>query len=167
MTIYLMRWYSEFGRGGSYETFNKKSFDRGFNTCVGCLFLIRLCNKKETTQPETEPAPAEVKAEDQTKSAPPTPPKGQQTTPPSSSPPPKPPEASQPPAQRSTEIVLAFVNLRQGPAMDSKIISVLKKGTKLTVLEEKAGWLRVRLEDGTEGWVGKAMTSEGSQPKSP
>jgi uncharacterized protein YgiM (DUF1202 family) len=50
--------------------------------------------------------------------------------------------------------------------MDSKIISVLKKGTKLTVLEEKAGWLRVRLDDGKEGWVGKAMTSEGAQPKS-
>jgi uncharacterized protein YgiM (DUF1202 family) len=51
--------------------------------------------------------------------------------------------------------------------MDSKIISVLKKGTKLTVLEEKAGWLRVRLGDGTEGWVAKAMTAEGTQPKSP
>jgi hypothetical protein len=45
-----------------------------------------------------------------------------------SSPPPKSSEASQPPAQRSTEIVLAFVNLREGPSMDSKIISVLKKG---------------------------------------
>jgi type IV secretory pathway VirB10-like protein len=132
------------------------------------FFLFGCATKKETTQPDTKPAPAEVKTEDQTKSGPPAPPKGQQTTPPSPSPPPrKTPEASQPPAQRSTEIVLAFVNLRQGPAMDSKIISVLKKGTKLTVLEEKAGWLRVRLEDGTEGWVGKAMTSEGSPPKSP
>lgn len=51
--------------------------------------------------------------------------------------------------------------------MDSKIIKVLKKGTKLTVLQEKGGWLRIQLEDGTEGWVGKTMTSEGSQPKSP
>lgn len=51
--------------------------------------------------------------------------------------------------------------------MDSKIIKVLKKGTKVTVLQEKAGWLRVQLEDGTEGWVGKAMTTEGAQPKSP
>jgi N-acetylmuramoyl-L-alanine amidase len=56
------------------------------------------------------------------------------------------------------------VNLRQGPSIDSKIITVLKKGTKLTVLEEKKGWLHVRLEDGTEGWVGKSMTSEGTQP---
>jgi uncharacterized protein YgiM (DUF1202 family) len=131
------------------------------------FFLFGCATKKETTQPDTKPAPAEIKTEDQTKSAPPEPPRGQQTTPPSSSPPPpKTPEVSQSPAQRMTEIVLASVNLREGPSMDSKIISVLKKGAKLIVLEEKAGWLRVRLEDGKEGWVGKAMTSEGVQPKS-
>jgi uncharacterized protein YgiM (DUF1202 family) len=51
--------------------------------------------------------------------------------------------------------------------MDSKIINVSEKGTKLTVLEEKAGWLPVRLEDGTGGWVGKIMTSEGANPRRP
>jgi SH3-like domain-containing protein len=71
------------------------------------------------------------------------------------------------PAQRTTEIALALVNLRQGPSMDSKIIKVLKKGTKLMVLQEKGGWLRVQLEDGTEGWVGRSMTSEGSRLKNP
>ena len=122
---------------------------------VAVFFLFGCATQKETTQPDTKPAPADS-------------PKPQQTSPPPSSPSPsKPTEVSQPTAQRTTEIVLPFVNLRQGPSMDSKIISVLKKGTKLTVLEEKAGWLRVRLEDGTEGWVGKAMTTEGTQPKSP
>ena len=134
---------------------------------VAVFFLFGCATKKETTQPDTKSAPAEVKTEDQTKSAPAPSPKGQQTTPPSSPPPSKPPEVSQPPAPRTTEIALAFVNLRQGPSMNDKIISVLKKGTKLTVLEEKAGWLRVRLEGGTEGWVAKAMTTEGTQPKSP
>jgi uncharacterized protein YgiM (DUF1202 family) len=131
---------------------------------VAVFFLFGCATQKETTQPDTKSAPAE----DQTKSAPVPSPKAQQTSPPPSSPSPsKPTEVSQPPAQRTTEIVLAFVNLRQGPSMDSKIISVLKKGTKLIVLEEKAGWLRVRLGDGTEGWVAKAMTAEGTQPKSP
>jgi uncharacterized protein YgiM (DUF1202 family) len=74
---------------------------------------------------------------------------------------------SQPAAQRTTETVPSFVNLRQGPSMDFKVIKVLKKGTKLTVLQEKGGWLRIQLDDGTEGWVGKAMTSEATQPKSP
>ncbi len=122
---------------------------------VAVFFLFGCATKKETTQPDTKPAPADS-------------PKPQQTSPPPSSPSPsKPTEVSQPTAQRTTEIVLPFVNLRQGPSMDSKIISVLKKGTKLTVLEEKAGWLRVRLGDGTEGWVAKTMTAEGTQPKSP
>ncbi len=122
---------------------------------VAVFFLFGCATQKETTQPDTKPAPADS-------------PKPQQTSPPPSSPSPsKPTEVSQPTAQRTTEIVLPFVNLRQGPSMDSKIISVLKKGTKLTVLEEKAGWLRVRLGDGTEGWVAKAMTAEGTQPKSP
>jgi hypothetical protein len=122
---------------------------------VAVFFLFGCATQKETTQPDTKPAPADS-------------PKPQQTSPPLSSPSPsKPTEVSQPTAQRTTEIVLPFVNLRQGPSMDSKIISVLKKGTKLTVLEEKAGWLRVRLGDGTEGWVAKAMTAEGTQPKSP
>ena len=122
---------------------------------VAVFFLFGCATQKETTQPDTKPAPADS-------------PKPQQTSPPPSSPSPsKPTEVSQPTAQRTTEIVLPFVNLRQGPSMDSKIISVLKKGTKVTVLEEKAGWLRVRLGDGTEGWVAKAMTTEGTQPKSP
>ena len=122
---------------------------------VAVFFLFGCATQKETTQPDTKPAPADS-------------PKPQQTSPPPPSPSPsKPTEVSQPTAQRTTEIVLPFVNLRQGPSMDSKIISVLKKGTKLTVLEEKAGWLRVRLGDGTEGWVAKAMTTEGTQPKSP
>jgi uncharacterized protein YgiM (DUF1202 family) len=132
------------------------------------FFLFGCATQKETAQPDTKPAPAEVKTEDQTKPAPAAPAKGQETiSPPSSPSPSKPPEVSQPPAARTTEIALAFVNFRQGPSMDSKIINVLKKGTRLTVLEEKAGWLRVRLEDGTEGWVAKAMTTEGAQPKKP
>ena len=133
---------------------------------VAVFSLLGCATQKETTQPDTKPAPTEIKTEDQTKSAPASSPK-EQPTPPPFPPPSKAPEVSQPPAQRTTEIVLAFVNLRQGPSMNDTIIRVLKKGTKLIVLEEKAGWLRVRLEDGTEGWVGKAMTGEGTQPKSP
>jgi uncharacterized protein YgiM (DUF1202 family) len=139
---------------------------------VAVFFLFHCATKKEATQPsgaaeQTKPA-SEPSTQAQESTPPPSSPtKTTTTTSPPSSPPPQTPEASQLPAQRTTEIVLALVNFRQGPSMDSKIISVLRKGTKLTVLEEKAGWLRVRLENGTEGWVGKAMTSEGAKPKSP
>jgi SH3-like domain-containing protein len=36
----------------------------------------------------------------------------------------------------------------------------IEKGTGLSVLEEKGPWIRIRLEDGREGWIGKATTSE-------
>ncbi len=137
---------------------------------VTVFFLFGCASKsKTTTQPEGTAEQQKPASEPSTKETPPPPPvkATTATTPPPSSPPPKTSEVSQPAAQRTAEIVPSFVNLRQGPSMDSKIIRVLKKGTKLTVLQEKAGWLRIQLEDGTEGWVGKAMTTEGVQPKNP
>ena len=137
---------------------------------VTVFFLFGCASKSKTTQPEgtaEQQKPASEPSTQEKTSPPPSAKPTTATTSPPSSPPPKTPEVSQPTAQHTTEIVPSFVNLRQGPSMDSKIIKVLKKGTKLTVLQEKAGWLRIQLEDGTEGWVGKAMTSEGAQPKSP
>jgi curli biogenesis system outer membrane secretion channel CsgG len=52
------------------------------------------------------------------------------------------------------------VSLREGPGTEFKSLSEIVKGTPLAVLEEKGNWLRVSLEDGREGWVGKATTSE-------
>ena len=135
---------------------------------VTVFFLSGCASKSKTTQPEGTAEQQKPASEPSTQETTP-PPSGKTTTAPPSqpaSPPPKAPEVSQPTAQRTAEIVPSFVNLRQGPSMDSKIIKVWKKGTKLTVLQEKAGWLRAQLEDGTEGWVGKAMTSEGAQPRS-
>jgi uncharacterized protein YgiM (DUF1202 family) len=134
--------------------------------------LFGCATKGKTTQPEGTAEQAKPASEPAGKApestlSPPPPAKTTPTPPPSSPPPSKPSEVSQPSGQRTTEIVLAFVNLRQEPSMEGKIIRVLKKGTRLIILEEKAGWLRVRLEDGTEGWVGKAMTSAGTPPKSP
>ncbi len=137
---------------------------------VTLFFLFGCASKSKTTQPEGAGEQQKPASEPATQETAPPPAPGKDTTatpPPPSTPPPKTPEVSQPAAQRTTEIVPGFVNFRQGPSMDSKIIRVLKKGTKVTVLQEKAGWLRVQLEDGTEGWVGKAMTTEGAQPKSP
>jgi SH3-like domain-containing protein len=44
--------------------------------------------------------------------------------------------------------------------MNYKSLLEIKKGTTISVLEEKGQWLRVGLEDGREGWIGKATTSE-------
>jgi uncharacterized protein YgiM (DUF1202 family) len=50
-------------------------------------------------------------------------------------------------------------NFREGPDVKAKILSVLTRGTKLTVLEKSAQWYRVRLDDGKEGWVAESVTS--------
>jgi hypothetical protein len=134
------------------------------------FFLFGCASQSKTAQPEATPEQQKPASETSIQETIPPPPPATPTTA-TTSPPPSPPsttpEVSRPIAQHATEIALSFVNLRQGPSMDSRIIRVLKKGTKLTALQQKGGWLRVQLEDGTEGWVGKTMTSEGTQPKSP
>lgn len=50
-------------------------------------------------------------------------------------------------------------NFREGPDVRAKILAVLTKGTKLTVLEKGSQWYRVRLEDGKEGWVAESVTA--------
>lgn len=87
-----------------------------------------------------------------------TPPESQKVTP------------STPPSRsplRVTQVVWANVNLREGPGMNYRVIGNVKKGTSLKILEVKEDWLRVRLEDGSEGWVSKLATSEAPPPSPP
>ena len=142
---------------------------------LAVVLLFGCATKSKTTQPAGTAEQAKPASEPAPKSAETTPspprqpspasqpsPQAQTSTPPEpSSPPYKTPEMTQSSTQRMTEIVPARVNLRKEPSMEGKIVRVLKKGTKLIVFEEKEGWLRVRLEDGAEGWVGKSTTSDG------
>jgi uncharacterized protein YgiM (DUF1202 family) len=63
-----------------------------------------------------------------------------------------------------TQVTWVSVNLREGPGTNFKVVGHVQKGTSLTILEEKGGWLRVRQYDGKEAWVTKAATSEAPQP---
>ncbi len=51
-------------------------------------------------------------------------------------------------------------SLREGPGTNYKATVEVKKGTPLAVLEDKGQWLRVGLEDGQEGWIGKGTVSD-------
>jgi curli biogenesis system outer membrane secretion channel CsgG len=73
-----------------------------------------------------------------------------------------PPPPSPPPPLRITMVVWEYVNLREGPSTNYKVIGNVKKGTSLRILEVKGNWLYVRLEDGKEAWVSKLATSEAS-----
>lgn len=76
------------------------------------------------------------------------------------------PSPPSPPPSRTTEIVWASVNLREGPGMNYRVIGSAKKGTALRVYEDKGSWLRVRLEDGKEVWVNKSATPEAPKASS-
>ena len=92
-----------------------------------------------------------------------------ETPKPALAPPPETPKVTPPPSPpvRVTQVLWDFVNLREGPGMNYKVIGNAKKGTSLKILEIKGDWLRVRLEDGSEAWVSKLATSEAPKPPPP
>jgi uncharacterized protein YgiM (DUF1202 family) len=78
--------------------------------------------------------------------------------------PPKPGPKVSPPPEPSlgkTVVIVPSENLRQTP--NGKVIGKASKGTSLEILEEKGGWLRVRLEDGTKAWIWRTSTAAGSK----
>lgn len=45
------------------------------------------------------------------------------------------------------------INLRAEPVLGGRIISVLKQGLSVSIMEETESWLKVQLPDGQTGWV--------------
>lgn len=74
--------------------------------------------------------------------------------------------APPPPPLPTTQVVWGSVNLRKGPGTSYKVVGNVKKGTSLKILEANGDWLRVRLEDGSTGWVSKLATSEAPKASS-
>lgn len=50
-------------------------------------------------------------------------------------------------------------NLRSAPGTMGKVLVIIRAGAKLEVLETRAGWHRVQLADGKEGWIADSVTS--------
>lgn len=103
--------------------------------------------------------------------SPPSPPK-ESSIPPKTQPeitslPPSPPPGKSEPPLRVIQVIWPYVNLREGPGTSYTIVGSIKKGTSLTLLEDKGGWLRVRLQDGKEVWVSKEATTLTQKPQPP
>jgi len=45
------------------------------------------------------------------------------------------------------------VNLRDGPGTQHPILSFVASGFPIKVIEQRAGWSRVQIEDGRTGWM--------------
>ena len=119
------------------------------------------------TAPAAPPAPAPA----QPPSAPATPPP---SAPPTTQPPaaapaaPAPPPARPPapaapataPAKKTVYVKVSQANFREAAGTSGKILRVLRRGSRLEVLETRNDWLRVRLDDGPEGWIAESVTSD-------
>jgi uncharacterized protein YgiM (DUF1202 family) len=78
-----------------------------------------------------------------------------------------------PPAAPAEEIVSGNVrvtasalNVRREPAPDAEVIAQVKKGTPLGVLRSDESWMKVRLADGSTGWVAERFVArEGAGQK--
>lgn len=55
-----------------------------------------------------------------------------------------------------------FLRVREKPNLNGKEITQVKPGDKLVFLEESGGWSRIRLADGTEGYVSSVYVEKKS-----
>jgi hypothetical protein len=90
---------------------------------------------------------------------------------PSSSPPPAATPKVSSPLLPQGKVLWVYVNLREGPGIQYKIIGKAYMKSSFAILAENPGWLRVRLENGAEGWMTKKAvildTSVTSSPQNP
>jgi len=61
---------------------------------------------------------------------------------------------------RQARVIWDYVNLREGPGTHYKVVGKAYMNTTFQILDENPSWLRVRLENSTEGWMSKRAASE-------
>jgi len=84
------------------------------------------------------------------------------STAPAPEPPPAPAPVAQPVAETpigSASVKTATLNVRSGPSLDGEIVTQVKKGERLAILQNGDDWIRIRLNDGTVGWVSRPLIS--------
>ena len=77
------------------------------------------------------------------------------------------PETNAEPAAASSQKVRvnegSNPNVRSQPSADSQKVGTARSGKTYELLDERNGWYKIRLEDGTEGWISGGMASVVSQ----
>ena len=74
------------------------------------------------------------------------------------------PQTTTAPSERVVYVSAKTLNVRQDASATSAVVTQVKRGDALTVLEEKEGWSRVRLASGDSGWVSSQLVSS-SRPR--
>jgi len=158
-------------------------------TLVALVVLVAMillgCAPKPAAPPAVQPQAAAPTAPAAPPAPAPAPPPAAPATPPSSAPPATPPPAAAPvapappparppapaaapapaapataPAKKTVYVKVSQANFREAAGTSGKILRVLRRGSRLEVLETRDDWLRVRLDDGPEGWIAESVTSD-------
>lgn len=85
----------------------------------------------------------------------------------SAPPPPEPVAAPAPQTQRELgpgHVTATALNVREEPSADAPILTTVRRGATLHLLEENDGWYRVRVASGGEGWVSAKYVAMGAPP---
>jgi curli biogenesis system outer membrane secretion channel CsgG len=149
------------GLAGAFGAYSKTPMEKAIRVAIEEAVKLVVAKTptefyRVSTKPSSKSVVSPLRKAPEAPKSPPAP----QSPPPTASLPAQPPPTGSAPPVRVTQVAWATVNLREGPGTNFKVLGNAKKGTTLAVLEEKAGWLHVRLEDGSESWISKAATSE-------
>ena len=140
------------GLAGSFGAYSKTPMEKAIRVAIEESVRLIVAKTppeyyRASAMPPSQPAaPAQTPAPAQAIASPPSPA--------------KPSAQTSGPGPRIVYVVWPKASLREGPGTNFKPVLEVQKGTALSVLEEKGPWIRVGLEDGQEGWIGKATTAE-------
>lgn len=68
---------------------------------------------------------------------------------------------------RSVRVTATSLNVRASASTEAEVITQVRKGTALDVLSENESWVKVRLADGSTGWVaGRFVSSRDGKTES-
>src|SRR5205085_2244445 len=87
------------------------------------------------------------------------------STPPVSAPPPPEPATAavskpvEEPVIGAARVVTNTLNVRGAPSLEGEILTQIKRNDRLAILQSGDDWIRIRLADGTVGWVSRPLVA--------
>jgi len=70
------------------------------------------------------------------------------------------------PVVGTVHVTASALNVRGEPSTDGEVLAQVKKGTSLDVLRSDESWVKVRLADGSAGWVAARFVSDKGEARS-
>ena len=130
--------------------------------CSSIALLLVGCESAQPRKAEEAPPPASAGTAEAQPAPAPTP--APTPAPPAPVAPAGPPPGQErvtaaPQAPRVLVIRPAQANFRAAPGTGARIVAVLRKGTRVEVLEARSQWYRVKLADGREGWIAESVAA--------